>query len=845
MKKYTAILLGSFLLTILSGCGRSADTPPEAEDGTAQWKQEGFAVPGGLEEEQSLWAGEYLPWEHKNSGAASGDEFVRLDFGVCGELFWYLGIDREAQPNAGAEYTLEIYDTLSGESTVKRFSPEELGLEGEGALDSMDMVDGEHYVFRWADYTQDEDGMYRQTSGRMVYTDFASDSRIVDISGTDMQSIGNDMQGSGADMQSSGTDMQGSGTDMQSNGTDMQGGGTDMQSSGTDMQSSETDIQSQKTDMERDGFPEEPADGPVPQSLDWRCDGKGNICVTDYREDGSFGISLFHSDGGILLEHEGSVEQWLGEPLRTSEGELIFPVYDGAEKCYDFLWADTEKAELRSLVRAEAPYPDIARMYGMLGDDIYYRSRETETDWLVKWNVKSGRRVRIFDYQEAGINTNYEILLALREGQTPVLYLSKSKEGKSKEWLTVLMEQKPVFNDALRVADLAVSGESKAQVSACAVMASTESPAFHYEYEDVSAQEDRDRIMAELAQEKGPDLLFVPLEEMYLLEEKGLLLDIGELIPEELRRELLPGAVEIGTVNGRFVGVPAAVWADTLAVAEEIWPEDTWKLEDVIGLMEEGKLEGTIRNLPFMMNGGYMEPTLTVSMLVKYSLADSFLIDWENGQCYFDDERFIRLLEITGTDRSGVPADVDVWMNGGKDILWGCFRTEANFLDFFAHMESENGRITGYPTEGACGSYLAVDGGVLAVNAKTVQKEAAAWFLETLLGEELQAKKHAWCMSVRKLAPEDYIAEESGRLVFMGGEHAPEVPVFEDGTTALHRAKAFLESCTAAPRGYSQISRILAEELGAMHAEGKSPKDTAEIINSRVQLYLDEGNWKP
>lgn len=45
----------------------------------------------------------------------------------------------------------------------------------------------------------------------------------------------------------------------------------------------------------------------------------------------------------------------------------------------------------------------------------------------------------------------------------------------------------------------------------------------------------------------------------------------------------------------------------------------------------------------------------------------------------------------------------------------------------------------------------------------------------------------------------------------------------------------------AAPPVYYQINRIIAEELAAMYAENKSPQATAETIDSRVQLYLDEG----
>lgn len=790
MKKCAVLLPVFFILLFLFGCGGPADAPSptadmphQTESETMMWHQEGFAVPGEPEDDQVLWAGQYLTVTHTDRSTDAGvEELSCLDFGVCGDVFWYLCTNREKTGRgAGAEYFLELYDVVSGESAIRRFSPSQIGLTGEnGFFESMDMPDQEHCVFRWLDYEQDEKGMYRQTQDKMVYADSAGDFQAVDFREIYLEK-------------------------------------------GIDRV-------------------EEPTELPLVKSIDWCSDGKGNICVVSHKDDGSFQICLFEQSGELLLEQEESEAAFSAGPLRTSAGELIFPVYDDREKSYEFLWADVEEKQMRSLLRTDTPFPNIRQMYGMLGNDIYYRSQESEVDEVVRWDVISGRQEKVFDLRSAGLGAGYEMMLGLREGQTPVLYLSKYREGKRKEWLTVLQEQQPADSGAVRVADLVTSGESKSQIEASVVAASMENPAYYYEYEDASAQENRDRILAELSQGKGPDMLFVSLEDMRLLEEKGLLLDIGKLIPEELREEILPGALEIGTVDGRLLGIPAAIWADTFAVAEDTWPEAGWRLEDIIELMEEGKLTCAIRNSPDYMMGRYTDPLLTVMCLVNNSLEDSFLIDWENRECHFDDERFIRLLELCNTDLSGISTDTDVWLNEGADILWGNFRNESNFLDFFAHMESENGRIVGYPTEGEQGSYLAAEG-VLVVNINIGEADAAACFLETMLGKEIQSRATslALVMSVRRLSPEDYIVEESGRFLFMGS-HTSEVPVFEDGSTALHRAKDFLEGCTAAPLRYSRITAILREEISAMYAEGKSARTVAQQINSRIQLYLDEGN---
>ncbi len=683
-------------------------------------------------------------------------------------------------PDSDGEAALEIYDTANGNVSVTQISSGDLGLEaGQGHLMGMEMLDETHYVFRWVDFEQEEAGLYRQSADRMIYTDLAGDTQAVEF---------------------------------------------------------------REVYLEKGIDQEELMEVPTLRSINWHCDGKGNVYVLCRRENGGFDLYLFDREGQLLLEYEGAQEQQAVEPLRAADGEMILPVYDDAEKCYEFLWVDTAEKKLLSLARLEASRPFIVQMYGMLGNELYYRSQEGTEEGIVRWDIKSGRRVQVMGFQTAGIDTGYRTMLALGEEQKPVLRLTKFKEGRPREWVAPLAEQKPATQGAIRVANLTESEEAGGRVAECAVLASMETPGIRYEYEDASAQEARDRILAELSQGKGPDLLFVSLEDMRMLEEKGLLPEIGDLITRELREELLPGALEIGTLEGKLVGIPAAVRAETLVVAENTWNGDTWRLEDIIGLMEEGKLAGTIRSYP-LMQGRYLPPLSTVMELVNYSLANSFLIDWENRKSHFDDERFIRLLELTGTDKSGVAVDTEVWLDEGKNILWGYFTSESGFLDYFAYLEEEGGRIVGFPTEGACGSYLSAEGGALVVNANLDRKEAAACFLETLLGEDLQSKKSGMCLSVRKLSPEDYIVEqESGKLVFMGGNNAPEVPVFSDGSTSLHRASDFLEKCVATPPGYSQITKIVSEELSAMYAEGIPPAKTAQNINSRVQTYLDEGN---
>lgn len=782
MKKRILAVLLLPVLALLSGCGGEdasqsgsgqADMPSSAGGEAVQWKTEGFSAPGEIQEGQTLWAEEYQDWEKESGFSAGGKKLIYLDEGASGELFWRFSVEENEEGVSAAErkYALEIYDTTAGEWTVRQFTQADLGLESqEGSLIDMDCLDREHYVFRWVDFEKDAEGMYRQSADCMVYTDLAGESRTVEMG---------------------------------------------------------------EAFREKGIVPEpEAAEQHSLYSFDWCSDGRGCICAGRW-DNGSYAFCLFDADGKFLMESKAVTGWGPVSPLRTEGGELVFAVYDDSGKCYDFLWADTEKAAFVSLAQVAAAAPCITKLYGMLGEEIYYEwSDSTAGKAIVSWNVKSGEQKKVFDIQQAGIS-GYAILLALPQGRLPVLGLMKYGEGISRVWLSALSEQEPAQKEnSVRVA-LLTPWEKGAE---CAVMASTENPNLHFAVEDALTQEARDRIFAEMTQGKGPDLLFVSREDMYLLAEKGLLTDMGELLDEGQKGWILPGALELGTVDGTLCGLPYAVCAYTLMVSEDTWSEDTWRLEDIIGLMEAGKLEGVVYS---GMSERYEAPLMTVLDLIVYSLEDSFLIDWENRKCHFDDERFIRLLELTKTDVSGTVPDGKALLKEGKGIVQGWFAYEAKFLDFYPAMEKEGGRIIGYPTEGSCGSYLSEVDGMLVVNAAAADREAVSCFLETMLGREMKQKLTGNSLSVLGLEPEACLVEdESGVLRFFGGK---EVPVYEDGTTPLHWGAEFLESCTAMPRRYYQINIILSEELTAMYSEDKPARTAAEIINSRVQLYLDEG----
>lgn len=124
----------------------------------------------------------------------------------------------------------------------------------------------------------------------------------------------------------------------------------------------------------------------------------------------------------MILEYRGEQLQTVEEPLRTREGELVIPVWDSRNRRFEYLWADTEGGEMRSLAREDVSSQSIFQMYEMQGNDFYYYNANKE---IVRWNIESGERTKILDLPKNGLVAGLNILMALGgEGDQPVLCLA-------------------------------------------------------------------------------------------------------------------------------------------------------------------------------------------------------------------------------------------------------------------------------------------------------------------------------------------------------------------------------------------------------------------------------------
>lgn len=364
--------------------------------------------------------------------------------------------------------------------------------------------------------------------------------------------------------------------------------------------------------------------------------------------------------------------------------------------------------------------------------------------------------------------------------------------------------------------------------------------------ESEAFQEDyRNRIMAELAAGKGPDMLLLSRDDIALLADKGYLCDLSALIPEDVKAQMIPSVLELGTVNGRLAAITPQVEFNTMITGNQTWEKDHWNISEFKELLES-------RDDWEMMFSFFNSSTDFYTLyywMFGNGIINSPLLDLEQGISHLDSEDYVEILELCKKySEKNVSLDgdeIDTLLKEGKIAAK---RVVIYDLVNFSTMMSRYGEdchLVGTPSESGSGSYVeAYSFQYLAVNANSPHKEEIKNFLAYLLSYENQYTVEG--CSVRLDVLRDSVTEYyNGYAIRRSAD--PDDHQFilledlkPDGTPWLEEFLDFVKSSEPAPAMPDELSAIIGSELQSFYEGGRSARETADNIHNRVQLYLDE-----
>lgn len=352
-----------------------------------------------------------------------------------------------------------------------------------------------------------------------------------------------------------------------------------------------------------------------------------------------------------------------------------------------------------------------------------------------------------------------------------------------------------------------------------------------------------------------PDILMVDSQvpvENYI--SKGLLADVGKLIEEDeelSQTEFMENVFNAYKVNDKLYYVIPYFYVRTLMGKQSILGDrSSWTMqefEDLMASMPEGT-QGI----------GELTRSYFFSIMMGYCGRD--FVDVSTGKCNFNTPEFIELLEYAKTLPEQLDEDYygeDYWMNyesqyrDDRTVLMDCsISSMTNMNRNINGYFGEDVTFIGFPTESGKGSILDV-GNYYVLSAKSANLDGAWEFVRYYLTEEYQDTME-WNIPVNKNSYEKWVAKgmekpyymdendqkvEYDEYVYINGEQIP-LPVMTKEQTEM--ISNFIMTVDKPAYYNREVQNIIDEESAAFFTGQKSAADVADIIQSRVQIYVNE-----
>ena len=351
----------------------------------------------------------------------------------------------------------------------------------------------------------------------------------------------------------------------------------------------------------------------------------------------------------------------------------------------------------------------------------------------------------------------------------------------------------------------------------------------------------RNRIQMEISAGKGPDLLSGWVIDAEDYAENGYLYDLGDLIKDP--EAFLSATLEGGKFGGVTYGIPYTCIAYLGVFPKEITGDRlSWTPEEMMDAVEASGVEILMSQMTEM-------DILYLCGLVDVGNRD--YIDWENRVSHLEGESFQRLVrfakkyadhgqyahdEIGERKQNGQIAgeNLAIYSPGSMDYMASCFG-EKQVVPI------------GFPRKDGCpGIYMQTT--YLYMNKGSEKREAVEDFLQYLLSEKAQDQygegdEHRQYLSVRCSAVRQGISrynrmtEEPQKCSKSSGEYWLEDGLDEEQEECYLN---ILEQAQPENSPAYEIWSIVSEELQPYFDEKRSLEQCVEILDNRVQLYLEE-----
>ena len=543
-------------------------------------------------------------------------------------------------------------------------------------------------------------------------------------------------------------------------------------------------------------------------------------------------LYIYDKNGEFVFSKEDLVEEGSKKcsAFHTPDGSVVVQRSGSAPETAELQWYDIKQKKAVELVKMDDIY--IPCMTMTMEGMVYM----LKTSQLVKWNVVTGKQEPLYNFVRSSINPdNIRQICVTTDGDVHLFQLVADKWN-----IYTLSDREETQNaDAIILTNLCVSNSF---IEAQTPTFSRKNPAMEVFIEKSSGDQEsyRNRIMAQLAAGRGPDLMWVTREDMEILQKKGALMDLCQVISEETLAQIFPGVLADGIIDDTLYGLYFDGTPCTYLVSNNIWPDESWNVEDIYDILDR---ENNLRDIT---------PSSKSSVLSNFfleNLGGVPFIDLDAKESYFNSREFIRLLEYVNEYNTNMAHSAS--SSGSMDmvtdekLLTFPLNIEISDLSLYSSLMDKYGQACHFVGILNDEKYLGYWAGenFLVVNAKSQKKEEIGKYYEYLLSAE--AQRNTLHCSIRGDVIQrnvywEMINEQNYACFLKRNGTMSYLDLQEDGTTYLEEYISFLNKCGPNPKPYKEIKEIIVSGAEGYFNGQYTAERAAELIHNRVQLYLDE-----
>lgn len=486
---------------------------------------------------------------------------------------------------------------------------------------------------------------------------------------------------------------------------------------------------------------------------------------------------------------------------------------------------------------------------------------------LYEYDLETKTYTEILKWLECDMNPDYiEEVVALENGNLAAYY----RDWNTNETSLVLLKKTPA-SEVLQKEVLTLACMNLSQnLQSAVVNFNKNSDKYRIEVKDyaasidwsqdnayVSYQDANTRFKNDILTGNAPDMFVAGDVNMDLFAAKGLVEDLNAYLESSTvvnRENLIEPVLNAYTASGILCSIPSTFTVNTLVGRmAEVGEVSGWTIEEVMAYAQQ-----------------YPDARLMTqadrSSIMRYCLMFNFdsFVNWETGECAFDTPEFKKILEFINS-LDGEEPDWSIsepkLLGSHAALLANASISSVSDWQIYEKMFNEPVTAVGFPSEKGTGVAVTGQNGI-AMSSSSKNKEAVWSFIESMLTKDAQEGRNMhWGFPVRKDSLDKMLEEamipnyrydaDGNIIVDENGEPEQysnmsygwedfQVDIYPATQEEVDSLLAIIDRIDCTLTYDTQLMSIIEEEVPSYLSGQKTLDEVADIIQRRVQLYVNE-----